>query len=51
MKFIATRDFSQGLNNPLKMPTGESHIKKGMFFILAAIHLATGMEKDYAPMT
>lgn len=32
MKFIATRDFSQGLNNPLKTPTGEMHIKKGTSF-------------------
>lgn len=34
MKFIATRDFSQGLNNPLKMPDGGMHIKKGTCFYI-----------------
>lgn len=34
MKFIATRDFSQGPNNPLKTPTGESHINKGTAFYI-----------------
>ncbi|HWW02641.1 MAG TPA: hypothetical protein VNZ64_23280 [Candidatus Acidoferrum sp.] len=32
MKFIAKRDFSQGLNNPLKTDTGEMHIKKSTCF-------------------
>jgi hypothetical protein len=34
MKFIAARDFSQGLNNPLKTHTGESYIKKGTCFYI-----------------
>jgi hypothetical protein len=34
VKFIATRDFSQGPNNPLKMPDGGMHIKKGTLFYI-----------------
>ena len=34
MKYIATRDFSQGPNNPLKMPTAEAGIRKGTVFYI-----------------
>ena len=34
MKFIATRDFSQGPHNPLKLPNGEMFIKKGTSFCI-----------------
>jgi hypothetical protein len=34
MKFIATKDFSQGLNNPLNMPGGGMHINKGTSFYI-----------------
>jgi hypothetical protein len=29
MKYIATRDFKQGLNNPLELPDGSRDVKKG----------------------
>src|SRR6267142_5064803 len=32
MKFIAPSDFSQGLGNPLKIPSGEPFVKKGTIF-------------------
>ena len=46
MKFIATRDFSQGLQNPLRRADGSQHLKRGDVVDIAGDKPITERPKD-----